>query len=59
MENDLDDNDDLPCDGSVDVYVPSVEIYADDTPQEAADVLIGAFGAEWCAELWRVLAGTV
>ena len=57
-EDELEDNDDLPCDG-VAVYVPSVEIDADDTPLEAAEALIGAFGADWCAELWRVLAGTV
>lgn len=58
MENDIDEDEDLPCNG-VAVYVPSVEIDADDTPQEAAEVLIGALGADWCAELWRVLAGMV
>ena len=58
MENDIDEDDELPCDG-VAVYVPSVEIDTDDTPQEAAEVLIGVLGADWCAELWRVLAGMV
>lgn len=41
------------------VNFDAVAVQADSTPEDAARMLVGAFGADWCADLWRVLAGMV
>lgn len=58
--NDLDDNDNIPADGTVTVAHDGATIHGSDTVDEAAAALFDAFGGDYCMELvqalWREMA---